>query len=109
MKLETAKGVRDFGPEEKIVRQELIGKLTEIFEKYGYSPIETPIIERYDVLAAKFAAGEKSDSMKETFKLSDQGKRKLGLRFDLTLFLKICSNEPQLKNAIQKIPNWKSI
>jgi histidyl-tRNA synthetase len=85
MKLEMAKGMRDFSPEEKIVRQELIENLKQIFEVYGFLPLETPVIERYDILSAKFAAGEESDAMKETFKLTDQGKRQLGLRFDLTV------------------------
>jgi len=57
----------------------------EVFETYGYNPLETPQIERLDVLMAKFGAGEGSDAAKEIFKLKDQGERELGLRFDLTL------------------------
>lgn len=83
--MELAKGVRDFPPEEKIVREEVIDSLKSIFRLYGFSPLETPIIERFDTLAAKFGAGATSDVMKEVFKLTDQGKRKLGLRFDLTV------------------------
>jgi histidyl-tRNA synthetase len=85
MKLQIAKGMRDFGPEEKILRKGVVKSLVEIFELYGYSPLETPIVERYDILSAKFGAGKESDVMKEIFKLTDQGKRKLGLRFDLTV------------------------
>ena len=85
MKLDTAKGVRDFPPQEKIIRQQIIDSLKSVFERYGYSPLETPIIERYEVLSAKFAAGQESDALKETFKFEDQGRRKLGLRFDLTV------------------------
>ncbi|MFH0876380.1 MAG: histidine--tRNA ligase [archaeon] len=83
--LSLAKGVRDFPPEEKIVRQNVIQALMEVFETYGYNPLETPQIERLDVLMAKFGAGEGSDAAKEIFKLRDQGERELGLRFDLTL------------------------
>ncbi len=61
MKLETAKGVRDFPPEEKILRQKIIEILKEVFEKYGYNPLETHLIERLETLSAKFAAGESSD------------------------------------------------
>ena len=85
MKLSTAKGTRDFAPEEKIIRQEVVGTFKRIFEIYGYNPLETPLIERYDTLGAKFAAGDASDALRETFKLTDQGKRELGLRFDLTV------------------------
>jgi histidyl-tRNA synthetase len=84
-KLDNAKGTRDFNPEEKILRGKILNLLKETCENYGFNPIETPIIEKYETLAAKFAAGEDSDALTEIFKLSDQGKRKLGLRFDLTV------------------------
>jgi len=83
MKLQTAKGVRDFGPELKIIREELVTALKDVFEQYGFSPIETPILERYDVLSSKYAGG--AEILKETFKLKDQGKRDLALRYDLTV------------------------
>jgi histidyl-tRNA synthetase len=85
MAIQLAKGVRDYNFKEMIKRQDLIWKLKNVFERYGFSPFETPIIERYDVLSSKFGAGADSDAMAETFKLSDQGKRELGLRFELTL------------------------
>ncbi len=85
MKLQLPKGMRDINPEDKILRESIIKELTKTFELYGFNPLETPIVERLDVLANKSGAGESSDAMKETFKLKDQGSRKLGLRFDLTV------------------------
>lgn len=103
MKLDTAKGVRDFPPEEKILRDKIVATIKETFELYGFNPIETPIIERYEVLAAKFAAGEESDALKETFKLTDQGERKLGLRFDLTVpFCRYVGMNPKMKMPFKK-------
>jgi histidyl-tRNA synthetase len=103
MKLNTSKGMRDFGPEEKILRDSVIKNLVEIFEIYGYSSLETPIVERYDVLSAKFGAGEGTDVMKEIFKLTDQGKRKLGLRFDLTVpFARYIAMNPTLKMPFKR-------
>ena len=87
MELELARGVRDVPPEEKIIKERVLTVLKKIFEKYGYNPLETPIIERLDTLTSKFAAGEESDAYKEIFKLKDQGNRDLGLRFELTLSL----------------------
>jgi len=102
-KLENAKGTRDFLPEEKILRDKITNKLVQVFELYGYSPIETPILMRYEVLSAKFAAGEESDAMKETFKLKDQGDRDLGLRFDLTVpFSKFVGINPNLKMPFKR-------
>ena len=75
MKLQLPKGMRDINPEDKILRDNIIKELTKTFEVYGFNPLETPIVERFDILANKFGAGESSDAMKETFKLKDQGKR----------------------------------
>ena len=87
MKFATSRGVRDISPEEKILQNEVLSLITRTFETYGFAPLETPVIERYETLAAKSGAGEESDVLKETFKLTDQGKRKLGLRFEFTTSL----------------------
>lgn len=60
MKLEIAKGTRDFIPQEEMLRQNVINKLRKVFRLYGFSPIETPLLERYEALSAKFSAGEES-------------------------------------------------
>jgi histidyl-tRNA synthetase len=83
MELNRAKGTRDFLPEEKILHQKVESTIRATFERYGFSPMETPTLERFDVLSAKFAGGE--EILKETFQLVDQGKRELGLRYDLTV------------------------
>ena len=85
MELDTARGVRDIDPQDAILREEIVAKLQKIFSSYGFLPLDTPIIERFDVLGAKFAAGEESDAMTEVYKLKDNGNRDLGLRFDLTV------------------------
>ncbi|MBT4804599.1 histidine--tRNA ligase [Candidatus Woesearchaeota archaeon] len=103
MKLMTARGVQDSPPEEKIIKNQVVNTLKEVFELYGFAPLETPIIERYETLAAKFAAGESSDIMKETFTLTDQGKRNLGLRFDLTVPLaRFIAMNPTLKMPFKR-------
>ena len=66
-----AKGTRDFSPEEKILRDKIFNILKEACENFGFSPIETPILEKYETLAAKFAAGEESDALKEIFVSKD--------------------------------------
>lgn len=77
------RGTRDFLPEEKLLRNSLVAALQKTFEKYGFNPLETPALENYDILASKFAGG--SEILKELYTLEDQGKRKLGLRYDLTV------------------------
>lgn len=101
--LQLAKGVRDFPPEEKILRDRIVNTIKEVFELYGYNPIDLPIIERYETLAAKYAAGEESDALKEIFVTHDNGSRKLGLRFDLTVpFSRFMGMNPELKMPFKK-------
>ena len=85
MELQLPKGTRDFSPEEKILRDKIVGTLKEVFELYGFAPLDTPVLEKFDVLASKYAGG--AEILKETFKLKDQGARELGLRYDLTVSL----------------------
>ena len=83
MELKRAKGTRDFLPEEKIARNNVVDILRRTFERYGFNPLETPSLERMDVLGSKYAGG--AEILKETFSLKDQGGRDLGLRYDLTV------------------------
>lgn len=96
-----AKGTQDFAPEEKILRDKIENTLKSIFELYGFSPLETPVLERYDLLASKYAGG--AEILKETFKLIDQGKRELGLRYDLTVpFCRFIGMNPNLKMPFKR-------
>ncbi|MBI5159005.1 histidine--tRNA ligase [Candidatus Micrarchaeota archaeon] len=72
------RGMRDFLPVQMIFRERVISVIKSVFEKYGFDSLETPALERLDVLGAK--AGE--DVEKQVYKI-DGGE--LGLRFDLTV------------------------
>jgi len=101
--LQRAKGVRDFGPAEKIARDKLIQTLRSVFELYGYNPIETPVMERYELFASKYGIGQESDAMRETFKLKDQGLRDLVLRTEFTVpFARFVGMNPQLKMPFKR-------
>ena len=83
MEIENVKGGYDFLPQQQNIRNYINNTLKSIFEKYGYCSIETPILCYYDILAGKY--DESNDLLNEIYKLTDQGKRKLGLRYDLTV------------------------
>ena len=83
IELKIVKRTYDYLTNEKRIRNFINETLKEIFEKYGYQPLETPIICYYDLLAGKY--DESNDLLNEIYKLTDQGKRKLGLRYDLTV------------------------
>ncbi|MBI2664476.1 histidine--tRNA ligase [Candidatus Woesearchaeota archaeon] len=94
--MKTARGTRDVYGEDAIVRQQIVKTLREVFELYGYNPLETPSLEMYETLASKYAGGE--EILKEVFKLRDQGNRELALRYDLTVPLaRFVAANPNLK------------
>ena len=78
---QTLKGFRDFLPEEMAIRQKVIDTLKEVFESYGYAPLETPSLEYAETLLGKY--GEEADKLVYTFK--DKGERDVGLIYDLTV------------------------
>lgn len=83
MLIQNVKGGYDFLPKEQLIRNYINDILRETFEEYGYNPVETPILCYYDILSDKY--DENDDILKEIYRLSDQGKRDLGLRYDLTI------------------------
>ncbi len=73
-------GFRDFLPQQMLLRQHIFGLFREIFERHGYEPIETPVLEHLDVLTGK--AGENERLM---YHFTDHGDRPVGMRYDLTV------------------------
>ncbi len=100
MELSLLKGTKDYLPQEQILRQRVLDVLRRTFESYGYSPLETPVLNNFDLLASKYAGG--AEILKETYGLTDQGKRQLGLRYDLTVpFARIIGFYEGLHHQIQ--------
>ena len=83
MKLMNVKGTFDYMPEDMAIRNRITDVLRKNFEKYGYLPIETPMLNYYDLLSYKY--GEDAEILSEIYHLTDQGERDLGLRYDLTV------------------------
>ncbi len=101
MELAPPRGTRDFLQEEAALRESTVAKIKAAFRKYGYAPIETPVLENLDVLSSKFAGGE--EILKETYKLTDQGERDLGLRYDLTVPLcRVFASNPSLPKPFKR-------
>lgn len=92
---ENLKGTYDYLPDKQIIRERIKAVLQSEFIKYGFAPVETPILCKFDLLASKYSEG--ADILNETYKLSDQGRRELGLRYDLTItFSKLISSNPNI-------------
>lgn len=96
MELRNLKGTEDFLFKDQVVRNKIIDTLKQNFEKYGYMPIETPILNYYDLLALKYKEGD--EILNEIYRLSDQGNRDIGLRYDLTVpFCKVVGMQKELR------------
>lgn len=75
------KGFRDSLPCEEIPKKKIQRKLEDIFETFGFVPIDTPVLEYENVLLGK--GGGETD--KQIFHFEDNGGRKVAMRFDLTV------------------------
>src|SRR5690606_16697288 len=62
-------GTRDFSPAEVRKRQYIFNTLKQIFELYGFQPLETPAIENLVTLTGKY--GEEGDRL--IFKILNNG------------------------------------
>ncbi len=94
--LKNVRGSIDYGGKEAKIRSFISRTLQEVFEKYGYTPLETSILCYYDLLALKY--DEDNDILKEIYKVSDQGNRNLALRYDLTVpFAKYIATNKSIK------------
>ncbi|ELR70006.1 Histidyl-tRNA synthetase [Fulvivirga imtechensis AK7] len=63
------KGTRDFGPQQMAKRNFVFSAIKEVFEKYGFMPLETPAMENLSVLTGKY--GDEGDQL--LFKILNSG------------------------------------
>lgn len=76
----TLPGFMELLPNEQILFNEMRDKIKKSYEKFGFLPLNTPIIESAEVLLAK--AGGETEKQIYSFK---KGENNLALRFDLTV------------------------
>ena len=81
IKVQTLKGFRDFLPKEIRKRQFVLDTLKNVFESYGFEPLETPSLEYEEVLSDKY--GDEGDKL--MYKFKDLGQRDVALRYDQTV------------------------
>src|ERR1700722_3486831 len=62
-------GTRDFDPATVRKRRYIFDTIREVFERYGYQPLETPAMEQLDTLMGKY--GEEGDKL--IFKILNNG------------------------------------
>src|SRR5574339_1027815 len=86
-KTQPARGMRDFLPEDVRKREYVIGVIRQVYERYGFEPLETPAAENIDTLMGKY--GEEGNQL--IFKILKRGEHEasgqadLALRYDLNV------------------------
>ena len=80
-----ASGLRDLTPAVMIPRERMLGAFRQVFAGFGFLPIETPHIERMEVLTGKGAGSD--EVLRQIFEVTNKGGTpgELALRFDLTV------------------------
>src|SRR5678816_2184208 len=83
----TMPGVMELLPLDQIAFQDMLDTIRRNFERFGFLPIETPVMEFSDILLTK-QGGETERQVyfvQSTGTLEQGGKPELALRFDLTV------------------------
>lgn len=80
MKLQTPKGFRDFLPAQSLKRQFVMQKITKVFEKFGFDPLETPTLEYAETLKGKYGEEEKL-----IYEFETKGGDMVALKYDSTV------------------------
>ena len=77
-------GFMELLPEEQIEFDKIKDIILETYQSFGFTALDTPVIERLDVLRAK-DVGETATQIYELEPRGEQAESKSGLRFDLTV------------------------
>lgn len=73
-------GMMELLPEEQLLFDKIKNTIEKTFKKYAFLPIDTPVMEKLEILLAK-GGGE---TQKQIYRL-EKGNTEIGLRFDLTV------------------------
>ena len=115
-----ARGMRDFLPTDVRKREYVIGVIKQVYESYGFQPLETPSVENIETLMGKY--GEEGNQL--IFKILKRGEKldvsagerelaDLALRYDLTVPLaRVVANNrndlPKFFKRYQIQPVWRA-
>src|SRR2546426_5657982 len=108
-------GTRDFLPDDIRRREYVIGVVREVYEQYGFEPLETPAFENIETLLGKY--GEEGNQL--ILKILRRGEHEasgeadLALRYDLTVPLarvvaQYQNEVPKFFKRYQIQPVWRA-
>lgn len=92
--LNTLKGFNDYLPEDMRLRNYVINTFKQVYEKYGYEPLETPALEYAETLLG--FSGEEAEKL--MYRFIDKGGRDVIMRYEV--MVPMCRVIAQYKNQI---------
>lgn len=103
------RGMRDMLPEQMIRRQYVIDVIREVFEGFGFEPLQTPAIEMRETLMGKYGP----DAERLIYHAHHRGgKQQLSLRYDLSVPLsRVVAMYPDLNKPFKRYqiaPVWRA-
>jgi len=103
------RGMRDILPEQMMLRRYVIRTFEEIFEAYGFEPLQTPALELRETLMGKYGP----DAEKLIYDARHrEGKEELSLRYDLSVPLaRVVAMYPNLPRPFKRYqiaPVWRA-
>ena len=103
------RGMRDILPEQMIRRQYVIDVIRDVFEEFGFEPLQTPALELSEVLTGKYGP----DAEKLIYQAGHVGgKEDISLRYDLSVPLcRVIAMHPQLPKPFKRYqidPVWRA-
>ena len=103
------RGMRDILPEQMIRRQYVIEVIRNVFEEFGFEPLQTPAMELSEVLTGKYGP----DAEKMIYQAGHTGgKEDISLRYDLSVPLcRVVAMYPQLPKPFKRYqidPVWRA-
>jgi histidyl-tRNA synthetase len=103
------RGMRDILPQKMILRQYVIGQLEQVFQRFGFEPLQTPALELRETLMGKYGP----DAEKLIYDAQHrEGKEELSLRYDLTVpLVRVIAMYPELVKPFKRYhiaPVWRA-
>ncbi len=101
------RGTRDYLPEDQLKKNWVVDTVREVYESYGYEPLDTPAFEYMEMLRIK--SGE--DILNQVYAFKDKSDRELALRFEHTAStVRVVATHRELQMPFKRYiigPTWR--
>jgi histidyl-tRNA synthetase len=101
------RGTRDYLPEDQLKKNWVVDTVREVYESYGFEPLDTPAFEYLEMLRIK--SGE--DILNQVYAFKDKSDRELALRFEHTAStVRVVASHRELQKPFRRYiigPTWR--